>query len=152
MICHSCKTKIDTEANFCTNCGLASKPMENIRDNNDNSREESLAMWRKMKRTKTVQASIFACIAAALGCLIGWLFSGSYWGMSFGALLLGSVVFQGYPSITKKNYYSLPYSRGVRNAHRCIFCGHHGIFKTGQYKTTKTHSSCSSCQEFLYTD
>jgi predicted nucleic acid-binding Zn-ribbon protein len=52
---------------------------------------------------------------------------------------------------TSEQYYSLPGSRDAHGKHRCIHCGHIGIFNKGEYATNNKHSGCSKCEAHLFT-
>lgn len=51
--------------------------------------------------------------------------------------------------MSERQYYSLPGSGSPSN-HRCVFCGHRGIYRSTIYKTTTVRHTCSKCRTELY--
>ncbi len=65
--------------------------------------------------------------------------------------LFGLTIASNMEVLSEKDYYSIPYSRDAGGSHRCIFCGHRGIWKSTVYQTNTVVSKCSKCQELLFT-
>jgi hypothetical protein len=79
--------------------------------------------------------------------------SGSPVGLAALALcLLGLVVWFGVNlnAWSESDYYSVPGSRDDDGEHRCIQCGHRGIYRHGEYKTNAEHAECSKCKQPLW--
>lgn len=51
--------------------------------------------------------------------------------------------------LSQQEYYGLPGSRD-NGKHRCVMCGHPGIYKHGQYKSDNVFSDCSKCEAQLF--
>ena len=51
---------------------------------------------------------------------------------------------------TPTEYYSIAGSRFENGEHRCIHCGHKGIWRKGRYRTSNVYSFCSKCRKPLY--
>jgi hypothetical protein len=65
--------------------------------------------------------------------------------------LLASAVL-GPADWTSGEYYLVPGSRDASGEHRCIHCGHRGIFRKGQYKSNEVEANCSKCSRNLWTE
>ena len=50
---------------------------------------------------------------------------------------------------TQTEYYQFSHSR-FNGQHRCIFCGHSGIYKKGVYASSRVDHNCSKCGEELF--
>lgn len=53
---------------------------------------------------------------------------------------------------SEKLYYTIPGSKDQNGEHRCIHCGHRGIYRHTQYKTTTTEADCSKCKAPLWVE
>jgi predicted RNA-binding Zn-ribbon protein involved in translation (DUF1610 family) len=42
-------------------------------------------------------------------------------------------------------YYTVPGSRDADGEHRCISCGHRGIYRKGEYRSNTVEAHCSKC-------
>jgi hypothetical protein len=70
----------------------------------------------------------------------------------YGFLFIGVIIFS-FSSVGNLNsfeYYQIPYSKDNNGQHQCIFCGNHGIYKHGQYKTNYIYNKCSKCKKLLF--
>lgn len=69
----------------------------------------------------------------------------------FAAVALASLLFTN-PNrwLSEKEYYSFTGSRTVNGDHQCLFCGHKGIYKKGEYGTQNVYASCSKCKKQLF--
>jgi hypothetical protein len=78
---------------------------------------------------------------------VPWPVSMGVFGVS--ALLLVAVDFTKWK---EHEYYTVPGSRDGNGEHRCIHCGHRGIHRSTEYKTTTTYARCSKCRETLWVE
>ncbi len=51
---------------------------------------------------------------------------------------------------SEQEYYSIPGTKDGSGEHRCIYCGHRGIYRHGQYKTNNEYADCSKCKKNLW--
>lgn len=49
-------------------------------------------------------------------------------------------------------YRTLPGSTDASGKHRCVYCGHRGVYRSGQYKTSSTWHECTGCRKHLFVD
>ena len=112
--------------------------------------EESMAAWKQMRQARwkrvAVVASLWVVLATSLVSIIQNF-------IAFGVCLMVSFATLAFVSrIQKKHYYAIPHSRDPQGQHRCIFCGHRGIFLKSQDRANRTHNHCSRCEELLFTE
>jgi len=67
-----------------------------------------------------------------------------------GVLLLLTLLGSSEVRLTEAEYYVLPGSRDTRGEHRCIHCGHPGIYRSSPYETNHTNADCSKCRTALW--
>lgn len=177
--CKYCGAKIDTNDAFCGKCGANqtgggnAKRLEGSLSNNRNERSENRpsrarrSEWipalrteagrakfteietRHAKRRSTCFAVLGLCALGGVGSLAASfpIFGGLCVVIAFITIfmLMGSHMSEG-------DYYTIPGSRDDNGKHRCIHCGHVGIYRKGEYKTNNTHAQCSSCATHLWTN
>lgn len=153
MNCPKCKTTSPLLANFCLKCGrdlkIETEPNSTQKKLKEFQRAESIEKWDEIHRNQA-RKSLMCVGIGAIFTVIGWFAFN-------GLVLLAVVAITGFACyivtrFTSQNYYSIPHSTDFSNTHRCIFCGHRGIYKQGEYKTKNTHNSCSKCKTHLFTN
>lgn len=153
MNCPKCKTLSGPAASFCMNCGFnlvsygERKKKEN--DARVGMRAESMAGLDKVKAGKTKWCFIFVGVGGTLAVICGSLANSTTALIVLGVTGLACYLAMRFDS---DDYYSVPHSRDAQGNHRCIYCGARGVYKQGEYKTQKTHASCTKCETHLYTD
>lgn len=53
-------------------------------------------------------------------------------------------------SWSERDYYAVPGSRDEQGEHRCIACGHRGIYRHGQYASNAEYANCAKCKTRLW--
>lgn len=153
--CFNCNHEFNYGDSFCSNCGRKFKtPKQDfpkkphlVYPHNDLSRE-----LRALDNKRLKYAKISAGCIAPLTLLItlASIKSGN-WTLTiiFLILNLGVPLFFIYRNRTHDEYYELP-GAWIDGKHRCVFCGHKGIYKKGEYKSNCVTASCTGCEAFLY--
>ena len=169
--CKKCQSKIGTSDALCSKCGAS-----------QNNEDRKLAGNRQMDVTFDVQsrkavlpamqtpggkerfqiiedrygrrrfisfstAGVFAILGVG-GLLIAmpWLAA------VVGAAALMSIAVAYYARWDEGDYYTVPGSKDINGEHRCIWCGHRGIYRHGEYRTNNEHAACSKCKTSLWTN
>lgn len=169
--CKNCRTQIGASDSFCSTCG-ASQNNEDRKPAGDRQRgapfevQSRKAMLPAMHtpdgkaRFKVVEdrygrrriisfstASIFAILGFG-----GLLISMPGLAAVGGAVSLTSLAVAYYAKWDEVDYYTVPGSKDINGEHRCIWCGHRGIYRHGEYKTNNEHAACSKCKTSLWTN
>jgi hypothetical protein len=103
-----------------------------------------------MKRAKIFMG--MALTVTALGTFCAWM-SGS---PSVALVLavaggIGSLcTFLGIDNLNESEYRTLPGSTDESGKHRCVYCGHRGVYKHGEYKSNTTWHDCTGCNRTLF--
>lgn len=173
--CSSCGAQVSVGSAFCSKCGTrqGSAPARTNVGENRNTRparqpwvpalstEVGKRHYEQMMAEKHAKARRRAQIGLSLaGIALVWLIAlqflapnngqASGWAIAFlvGFLAIGIL---GNPNkLDEYEYYTIPGSRDAENGHRCISCGHRGIYRKGEYKSNVVEAECSKCKQYLW--
>lgn len=178
--CTNCGTSGRIGENYCSGCGnpsttnserldqplhrpSARKPGKRIDERARRNPEEQksyLAMARReydiavnekeWRFAKRAGCTILAFVACASVMSI-WRNSHESWVLVLIAFILSGVMMQ-RRSLSPLEYLQLATVKDA-GGHKpmCVFCGHHGLYTHGQYRSSTTFHDCSKCGETLYT-
>ena len=96
---------------------------------------------------------IVLVLAAPIICLVAFKFGWA--GAGIGLVVTAMLWVQGYSSVEGiggVEYRSLPGSVDASGKHRCVYCGHRGVFRQGQYASNSTWHQCTGCRKHLFVD
>lgn len=177
--CWDCGAEVAVGAAFCGNCGRRVGPKTEKASpqgaarrfkQDRKERDEALRRQSEAELTALRQRIVEAARAynrslrprmALLGLVAfgGFLATGEWangWVLLPGALLMGHLfaVLQntGARWLTPAEYYSIAGSRNQNGEHRCIGCGHPGIYRKGQYRSNATYAGCSKCGQPFFAE
>lgn len=166
MHCTNCGTKADRHHLFCAKCGEAFNKHANRPQRQRQPRpqyvpalktEQGSQRYNEIvssmeQRTKSIRRILWICalIGVSVGIMITTVTPQDTQGFGsaalFGGMLLAVVaLFCRHGLMSKDQYYSIPGSQDDRG-HRCIACGHHGIYRKGEYKSNIVTAQCSKCE------
>jgi predicted RNA-binding Zn-ribbon protein involved in translation (DUF1610 family) len=169
MECYDCHHHNPPGSKFCSNCGKSfvsrkqgarnDRPQREQREPRvqrepDYPHKEGLAAldeWEKRRLTLQLQLSGVTAVIVVVGCL-GTLFtkeSAIFIVCMVLALIMGAWIAT-LTTRSSSDYYELPGSTDEHGDHRCIHCGHRGIYRRTPYATQSTIASCSKCQAELF--
>lgn len=163
--CFDCNHDFKPGSAFCSNCGRSLKP----KTKNPNARENSgrdyapapkprfphddLSVTIRQQEHKRARMAFWALCGIApftiyfivMGYLHkDWLMAGILFIVN-----LGLPIYIVERRRTYAEYLALPGSELGGN-HHCVFCGHKGVYKKGQYKSDVVTATCTGCNAFLY--
>jgi hypothetical protein len=170
--CSTCHAECTTGAFFCSRCGCAissqgqpspaATAAPDRRLPNAYPYPESLVAWKAVKTRNLKAAFIWGGLGVAAAVAVGFAMGGLEAALNgeltlgafaaFATLIATTWVVTWVHRVSSRDYYLLPHARDASGEHRCIFCGNRGIYRRGQYKTNNTLSSCSKCQQHLFTE
>jgi hypothetical protein len=172
--CWDCSTALDPTAAFCSNCGRQvrskggnvprNEGLSQLRKGQEDalkkqSKDELVALKERIIQAARARNRSLLPLLAGLVCfLLGAYFVNGGWGnlyviipgVSAFALMLDMAHHNGQRWLYQAEYYSIAGSRDNDGKHRCISCGHKGIYVQGQYRTNAKFSSCSKCKKPLF--
>lgn len=172
--CKKCGTKTHQNDDFCSKCGCNLKA-ENTNSTSSaprprgtgfESRERNVmvpamqtadgkARYEAINKKYLVRRLVGYSLTAVLALLACLLAYGTKTGMLWvlpGLISVISIVVAATARWDEADYYSVPGSRDINGEHRCIHCGHRGIYKRGEYKTNNEHAQCSKCKVHFWTN
>lgn len=112
---------------------------------------------RRTRLTRVAQISATVVASLVLGAYLltagftielGRIFGLWAGGTAFAAVIAWTAL--DMRSWTEDDYYSVPGSRDEQGEHRCIVCGHRGIYRHGEYKSNAEYADCSKCKTNLW--
>lgn len=167
MNCFKCQAENVDSANFCSNCGrqfnsktsgVERKKPRAVQDGLSKADMDGLSKIRLNRKVRAISAG-----------LVGFVFAGGMMIYLLNAektIIKESPILMGLPvlifavlvfllllycrQISRAEYESLPGAIGTDGQHRCIFCGHRGIYRHGQYRSNQVWNDCSMCGRTLY--
>lgn len=172
--CKKCGTQTHSSDAFCAKCGFnlktetahRSSPQERPRGAGFEVKSRNAALpalqtaegkarYEKVESMYRTRRQICYLIALALGAFaysIGFEARNVPLLITTGILFITSLSVAVCARWKEADYYSIPGSRDINGEHRCIHCGHRGIYRQGEYKTNNEHAKCSKCKEHLWTN
>lgn len=172
--CWDCSTALDPTAAFCSNCGRQVRSKGSHVPRNEGLSQQSKAQEDALKKqsqdelvalkdriTQAARArnrSLLPVLAGLVCFLLGAYLVKDGWdnlyvfisGVSAFALMIDMFNHNGQRWLYPAEYYSIAGSRDNKGEHRCISCGHKGVYTQGQYRTNAKFSSCSKCKKPLF--
>ena len=100
-----------------------------------------------------LDARIVLVLAAPITCLAAFKFGLP--GVCIVLLVTAVTAINRYANVAGVcaiEYQALPGSADASGKHRCVFCGHRGVFRSGQYASSSTWSQCTGCRKHLFVD
>lgn len=172
--CRKCGFRVEDGDAFCSKCGtkLTTESIQSASStrrqrgsyHDDNSRKSIVpamqttegrarfeAIEKKYDTRRNVYYSI-AIICVILACVIAYQFQGELLWILPVIIGIIAILIASNLGWTEADYYSIPGSKDSNGEHRCIHCGHRGIYRHGEYKTNNEHAKCSKCKEHLWTN
>lgn len=161
--CFDCNSEFKSGDAFCSNCGksLRSKRLSGENKPVDNYPQKPKPRFPhddlSVSMRKQTQDRLDRGLTLA-GCIGVVTFFAIYIGIvskswAFPLIMLAINFFVPAYMINRNRtyheYYMLPGSK-IDGQHRCIFCGHKGVYKKGEYRTNNVIASCTGCNAFLY--
>lgn len=176
--CRDCGAEVAAGAAFCSNCGKrvgptsetstqgAGRRFKQARKEQDEAlrkqSEAELAALRQRiveaaradNRRMRPRMALLALVTIGVFLVTGeW----ANWGVMLpGAVLIGHLIAvmqnTGMRWLTSTEYYSITGSRNRNGGHRCINCGHPGIYRKGQYQSNITYAGCSKCGQAFFAE
>lgn len=113
-----------------------------------NSAEYRAIVERRLRRTRWVRGGLMLSALAVAGLAIGGIGAPITYAAVAMFFVAGMMV--DFSAFNEREYYSVPGSKDARGQHRCIHCGHRGIYKHGKYKSNTKFSDCSKCRKNLW--
>lgn len=166
MDCITCDYPLPAKAKYCPSCGSQSQSSANRRDRTPREplpprvSPEAQARYAELMQKKLVRAKalrrlgrIIFFTVAALGATAFALFKHDIFAVP---VLIGGVLFLftwlGKPDVrlTEAEYYGLPATRDAHGEHRCVHCGHRGVYRHSPYRSSHTDADCSKCKGALW--
>lgn len=175
--CTQCRAHLEAGDRFCSRCGHTSGAAGE-RSRSDAARREPRAPSRppfapalktpeglaaataidarRARLTLIVRVSCTLAVSVGLAAylLTNKATTGSnalaFWGG--GTAIAAAIAWLGINlrSWSERDYYSVPGSRDEQGEHRCIGCGHRGIYRHGQYASNAEYANCSKCKTRLW--
>lgn len=110
----------------------------------------------RAKKAFSVATFSFALLIIAHAGLWGWENTGAHDDgllmLIVGLLACSSMTLATFtkPSLTKKQYYSIPGASSKEHEHICIFCGHHHEKAGFRFRNSGAWHYCSKCNKQLW--
>jgi hypothetical protein len=98
-------------------------------------------------------ARIVLVLAAPITCLVALKFGLP--GVCIALVVTALLAMNGYSTVNGVcgiEYRTLPGSTDASGKHRCVYCGHRGVYRSGEYKTSSTWHQCTGCRKHLFVD
>ncbi len=159
LICSACKKTVRPTDAFCSHCGTprgaAKKQIKTFTPALQTPEGRRVyAQILQEKKNKNRWTLLFIFLNLAVGALL--YFNGLFsthmlaWLTPLIILFLLLGVFAHIGSWHHKDYLRIPGSTDDKGEHRCIHCGHKGIYRSTIYKTNTTLANCASCRKHLW--
>ena len=106
----------------------------------------------RLHHAKVVSCMVLV-LAAPIICLVA--FKSGWTGAGIGLVVTAMIWVQAYSSVEDiggVEYRRLPGSVDASGKHRCVYCGHRGVFRQGQYASNSTWHQCTGCRKHLFVD
>lgn len=170
--CTQCGYSIAANDRFCGKCGAPLHGSQTTRQRYGEERrrrpefvaalktEEGQRAFQELQARKAASSRTALWAALALAAVMaggGFLFSKPDTAAVIGIVsavlaVVGTMCALSLRSWSEADYYSIPGSRDSTGEHRCIHCGHRGIYRHGQYKSNTKYADCSKCKANLWTE
>lgn len=171
--CFDCGAELDPTAAFCSECGRKVGGKGRA-PGNDEARQQRKARDEALKkqsdaevralrgriikaaeaRNRVIRPFLIGLAGMAIVAAVakGGVFHPLVGIPGVAAIFLYTMQSNGYRWLFSSEYYSITGSTDQDGQHRCIFCGHKGIFRQGQYRSNATYASCSKCKTSLFVE
>lgn len=176
--CTQCRAHVSAGDRFCSRCGHAMDATgDSVRASaaNQGARSpgrpvftpalktpEGMAVAaaidaRRTRLTRIAQISVSVAISVGIAAYLSTAHAASLWPHAFGIWACGTAfattlawVALDMRAWSERDYYSVPGSRDEQGEHRCIVCGHRGIYRHGKYKSDAEYADCAKCKTTLW--
>ena len=154
--CKKYQTQINDNDSFCSTCGT----QQNVSREDGNrfvqasKTHEGIAQIRLIKaRHRKINTVGYSIIGISVIVSVGLYmmtkdFVAFYLGIPF--VIISGIYLQVVELWSESEYYSVPGSRDETGKHRCIWCGHLGIYRHGAYRSAAKYADCSKCGSSLW--
>jgi len=166
MHCTQCSHRLGAADKFCAGCGHAvsgNRPPDRPRQPFSNPAGKAahaalmVAKEERVLRRGMVLGVLYLVVPGLVGLTVLARPGPDMWSTVASCYVFGLIPFAVFAlllmnkRVSEDEYYGLPGSRGSDGGHRCIHCGHRGIYVRGEYRTNFRHHNCSKCKTNLFT-